>query len=561
MLLGGCYTGAQGSDPAFASGPGVSGDNADAGEEGGDDPEDDGEVPPPQNVEEVPQIGLRRLTAAEYDATLRDILRVEGSDSELLLPVDPRTPFDNDYTTQIPSETLIEATELLATDAADQLLEDPERLEALLPCSPAGPEDEECLAAFAQKFGRRALRRPLSAQEVDVLLHGDSGQGGAAEFAAEDEDFDLGVHTIVRALLQAPEFLYRVEIGEPVPGDDTLFRLDDWEMASRLSYLLWGSAPDDWMLDRAADGGISTPSDVREVASQMLDDPRALDRIDRFHSMWLGYETMPFGGELADAMKAETRALLQRVIFDEEGPWQDVFRAEETFVNDVLAEHYGLPLPSLEGGEWVPYGDVDRKGLLSHGTFLSNGGKFGDTSPVQRGLMVRTRVFCQPIPPPPAGVDPDEKPAEGICKEERYSAHSSGGCAACHVQIDPIGFGLENYGPLGAFREFEVDDPETPEDESTCSIGGDGELSGVGRFNGPAELADLAVDAGYLDTCVQKQLYRFILGRYELDDADIDYLEVVAAELGDDGFTFASMLMTFVGSDSFGYRRQAPLQE
>lgn len=564
LLSGGCYTGTHGSDATFGSGLGTAAGDTNGAESGTadeEDPEDEGEVPPPENGEEVPEIGLRRLTAAEYDATLRDILLVEDGDSELLLPVDPRTPFDNDYTTQIPSETLIEATELLASDAADQLLEDPDRLAALLPCSPSGPDDEACLEAFAEQFGRRALRRPLTVEDVDVLLHGDGAEGGAAEFAVQEGDFALGVHTIVRALLQAPEFLYRVEIGEPVPGDDTLYKLNDWEMASRLSYLLWGSSPDDWVLDRAADGGISKPSDVQDVARQMLEDPRALERIERFHAMWLGYETLPFGGDLADAMNAETSALMRRVIFEEERPWQDLFRSEETFVNDLLAEHYGLPQPGTDEGAWVPYGEVDRQGLLSHGTFLSNGGKFGDTSPVQRGLMIRTRVFCETIPPPPAGVDPDEEPSEGICKEDRYAEHSSGGCAGCHLLIDPIGFGLENYGPLGAFREYEVDDPETPDDESTCRISGDGKLSGIGEFNGPAELSDLAVDAGFIDTCVQKQLYRFILGRYELSDADIDYLEVVADELGDDGFTFASMLMAFVGSDGFGYRREAPLQD
>ncbi len=552
LLLGGCYAGKHSQDTLGGDEP--------HGDEAGldsDDAGDDDDIPAPDNEADVAMVGLRRLTAAEYDATVRDILLDEHSNSALLLPVDPRTPFDNDYTTQIPSETLIEATELLAADAADRLLDDPGRIAALLPCSPAGPDDVSCLAAFAEQFGRRALRRPLTPQEVETLLHGNGTFGGPADFAADGDDFGLGVHTLVRALLQAPEFVYRVEVGQPVEGEDGLFKLGDFEMASRLSYLLWGSAPDDWMLDRAQEGTLSNPQEVREVAEQMLDDPRAFDRVARFHAMWLSYETLPFGGALADAMKAETRALLQRVIFEDDRPWQDVFRSDETFVNDVLAEHYGLAEPDRPDGGWVPYGDGGRQGLLSHGTFLSNGGKFGDTSPVQRGLMVRTRVFCQDIPPPPAGVDPDEAPADGICKQERYAAHSAGGCASCHAQIDPIGFGLENYGPLGAYRDFEVDDPETVEDESTCSIAGDGELSGIGTFNGPAELANLALDAGYLDACVQQQLYRFIVGRYELHPSDIEYLQAVRAELGDDDFTFRALLLTFVGSDTFGYRRAA----
>lgn len=192
LVSSGCYSGMQAQDSLGASDAGSAGDAGDAdGDDDGDDGASDDGAPPPENVEEVARIGLRRLTSAEYDATLRDILLDEESNSELLLPVDPRTPFDNDYTTQIPSETLIEATELLAADAADRLLEDPTRMASVLPCAPTGPEDEACLQAFAEQFGRRALRRPVTPEEIELLLHGDSGQNGAAEFAADEGDFGL----------------------------------------------------------------------------------------------------------------------------------------------------------------------------------------------------------------------------------------------------------------------------------------------------------------------------------------------------------------------------------
>jgi hypothetical protein len=561
MMSGGCYGGLHERDDA-ASGTEGSADGDGSGGADAGDASDDGSAEPPAAADEVPIVGLRRLTAAEYDATIRDILLDDESGATLLLPTDPRTPFDNDYADQIPSETLVEAAELLATDAADRLIDDPARISSLLPCSPSSPTDEACMQAFAQQWGRRALRRPPTAEEVTLWLHGEGGGGGAIEIADEQGDFAWGVHTLVRTLLQDPEFLYRVELGTPVTGDPTLFRLGDFEIATRLSYFLWGSAPDDWMLDRAELGTLSTPAEVREVATMMLADDRALERVDRFHAMWLGYESMPFGGQVALDMKQETKSLVQRVVFDEDRPWQDLFRSTETFLTDTLAEHYGLPAPDAATGAWVDYGDSGRQGLLSHGTFLSIGAKFGDTSPVQRGLAVRTRVFCQVIPPPPPGVDPDQQPGgpAAICKEDRYAAHSAGGCAGCHAQLDPVGFGLEGYGPTGQFRAFEADDPDTVEDESLCAISGSGELVGVGAFSGPAQLADLALSERYLDECVQQQLMRFVNGRFELDEIDEAYLESVRAQVGDGDFTFRTLLLEMVGSETFGYRREEAVQ-
>ena len=559
LLGAGCYSGL--SDPSGAGQDGT--DGADGGNDGDgdgddDDDDDDDDAEPPEDADQVAAIGLRRLTAAEYDATIRDLLLDDESDAALLLPADAFTPFDNDYTTQLPSEALVEAAELLAADAAGRLLADAPRMDELLPCVPAGPDDEACLREFVTTFGRRALRRPLTDAEIEVYLHGDDGTEGAVELAADAGDFGIGVYAVVAAMLQDVEFLYRVEVGTPVEGDDTIFRLDDFEIGARLSYLLWGSLPDDWMLDRAEAGNLHEPDDVREVATMMLTDERALDRIDRFHALWLGYDSMPFGGDLATAMREETRGLLNRVIFQDDNAWQELFRSSETFVSDLLAEHYELPLPGSETPTWVDYGDSGRQGLLSHGTFLSNGGKFGDTSPVQRGLMVRTRVFCQDVPPPPPGVDVDQPPQgeAALCKEERYAVHSEGGCASCHDQIDPIGFGLEQYGPLGRLRQFEVDNPDTPEDETVCEISGQGELEGIGTFSGPAELADLALEAGYLDACVQQQLYRFLVGRYELSAMDAAFINEAADRLGDGDFTFRSLVLEYVGDETFGYRKE-----
>ncbi|HET6585137.1 MAG TPA: DUF1588 domain-containing protein, partial [Nannocystaceae bacterium] len=247
---------------------------------------------------------------------------------------------------------------------------------------------------------------------------------------------------------------------------------------------------------------------------------------------------------------------LERVVFDEQRPWFDIFRLDETFVNDTLAEHYGLPLPGSDTPEWVQYDSPDRRGLLAHGAFLSVGGKFNDTSPVQRGLLIRTRLFCQDIPPPPPDVDVDQAPVGAVCKEDRYANHRMGGCAGCHSQLDPVGFGLENYDAQGRYRSHELDNPDTPDDESQCVISGDGEIVGIGTFSGPAELGALAIDAGLLDGCVVKQLYRYAIGRQEIDVLDQAFIDAVVLAVGGGEFRLDDVLLQFVGTQAFGYRRE-----
>lgn len=540
VALGGCYDGLGDHE-----GPGDAVDSQ--GSEGADGG-DDGGAEPPQNAEQVAPIGLRRLTSYEYDNTLRDLLLDETRASNLLLPEDLRMPFDNDYTLQVPSTALIEAADLLAADAAARLLADPQKRDTVIGCTPTGPDDAACFESFVTSFGRRAFRRPLTDGEVAglVSLHADSVESG---------DFYVGVDTVLRTILQSPSFMYRVELGQPVEGEPGLFRLTGHEVATRLSYLVWGTLPSDDLLDAAEAGDLDDAEGISETLDGMLEDPRAVDRISRFHALWMGYENLPVSYEIATQMQAETRALMQRVIFDEQLPWQDLLRMDETFIGPTLAEHYGLPAPSGSGPEWVPYGDSGRMGLFSQGSFLSLGSANGDTSPVQRGILVQTRLFCQDIPPPPPDLDVnvDEPPGdpETQCKIERYAAHQVAGssCNGCHAAIDPIGFGLEAYDMTGRFREHDDGRPE-------CPISGDGEVAGVGTFNGPKQLAELAIESGMLNRCVATQLYRFAIGRYELDELDENFLDAMTESIGEDDFRFDELLRQFVASDTFRFRRQ-----
>lgn len=482
--------------------------------------------------------GITRLSRSEYRHTLLDLTGIDpGADVEFL-PEDTVTPFDNDYTTQVPSQALVEAARAIASRAADAVLADRTRRDALLGCAPSGPGDEACLRQLITRFGRRAIRRPLSGEEVDELA-------GLSSHAIEAGDFDVGVSLVLKVLLQHPELLYRVEIGEPVDGGAR--RLNAFELASRMSFFLWGSGPDDALLDRAERGALETPGDVREEAARMLADRRAVARVQRFHAQWLGYDQIRHAADLAASMRAESDALVERVVFGGQA-WDEIFRAEESFLDDTLAEIYGLPAPGEPA--WVSLGDTGRRGILSHASFLSGGTKFGDTSPVLRGILVRERLLCQDIPPPPPEVNTDEPPADAdpdACKEERYAMHRTGGCAGCHSRIDPIGFGLERYDGQGRFRLHDVGRPE-------CEIAGDGALEDLdATFHGPAELAGVLLDSGHLDDCAMEHLYRFTVGRdaRAVDDAAVASL---SSRFEGSGGRLEDVLLDLVSSEAFRHR-------
>jgi hypothetical protein len=489
--------------------------------------------------------GLHRLSRIEYDNTLADLLGDKTRSGFASLPEDVSDPFDNDFSTQLVSGALIASAESLAAAAATRALADPTRRSALVGCTPSGAGDQGCLETFVRAFGRRAFRRPLTDEEV-------AGYLGLSAFAVEANDFYVGVELVLRALLQDPSFLYRVEVGTAVAGKDGLYRLGDYEIGARLSYFLWGSTPPDRLLDMAASGALSTESGRRAAATELLADPRGVARIQQFHAFWLAYDQLPLAADIAAAMRAETDALVARVVFERRGDYFDLFNATETFVNDTLAAHYGLPLPGSTTGAWVAYGANPRRGILSHGTLLAAGAKFDDTSPTLRGVFVRNRLLCQTIPPPPPTVAVDQPPptTSSPCKVDRYAAHRSGGCAGCHNQTDPIGFGLENYDRTGAYRTADKDNPQ-------CTISGDGEVVGLGTFNGPAELASLIAGSGNLESCLVTQLYRMALGRREAD-ADAPTLAKFTDGFKQNGRAFDKLLVDLVADPAFIHRQLEP---
>jgi hypothetical protein len=489
--------------------------------------------------------GLRRLTAHEYRRVVLDLFGIAGLPAGELLGEESRTPFDNDIERQEPSQQLIEGADALAAMIVAELLADPERRDAVVGCVPAETADAACLRAMVSSVGRRALRRPLPSDEVDAYVK------TTLPHATESGDFYVAVASALRALLQSPEFLYRVEVGEPTDVPEVA-RLTSYEMATRLSFLLWGTTPDEELSQLADADALGTKGQLVQQAERMLDDPRARAQIQRFHALWLRYESLPHEAELAASMQQESRALIDRVVVDGRRPWTDTMLAEETLVNERLAELYQLVAPSGGLWEWVSYGDSPRRGIVSHGSVLSAAPSFeGDTSPMQRGIYIKQTFLCEELPPPPPNLDIDEPPPQlaGTCRSEwLLGEHSVGGCAACHATIDSIGMGLQAFDLQGKLREQEAGRPE-------CVVDGMGAIDGE-PFQHASGLARALVDRGGLPSCLAKQLFRFAMGRYHLDAEDGAFLAKAGATL-DNEARFHELLLDFVASDAFRHRLQS----
>lgn len=492
----------------------------------------------------------RRLSRSEIDNTVRDLLGDATNPAGKFLQEDEYTPFDNDYSRQMASAALIDSLEATADDVAARVLA-PANRSRIVPCTPSGPGDAACFRQVIETVGQRLFRRPLSEQEITAYL---TLQSYATENnPAVSHDFYTAVALMLRSMLQDPEFLYRIEIGTPTK-DPAVLHLNGYEIATRLSFLVVGSSPDDKLLDLAKADALSDANQRRTEAIRLLADPRARDQLHRFHAMWLGYRAIPQTANLIAAFNLETTKLIDRVIFDAPASYLTLFSSPDSYLNDLLADQYGLPHPA--GGEgWVPYGTSGRAGILSHGSVLAAFSKFSDTSPTQRGIFVQTRLLCNTVLPPPANVNVDQPPpaTASVCKLDRYAAHrASATCGACHNNLDPIGYGLENYDIGGRYRTHDDGHPE-------CVLPGQGELPGYGTFSGPAELGQKLIDSGKLEQCFVQHLLRYAVGR-ALRPEETGEVETLMGSFKASDHSLTELLLSFVASDRFALRQEDPVQ-
>ncbi|MCA9689268.1 MAG: DUF1592 domain-containing protein [Myxococcales bacterium] len=523
FVITGCRSG--GSDEGQAE------DSADStgstGDGDGDDTAGDGDGDPGSMTDPGYKLPARRLSHFEYQNTLRDLFpHIQVPQIEM--PADPSSEgFDNDGEALVPSTVLIEHYDNTAREIARLATDD---LPTLLGCDPA--DGEVCAEDFVRRFGERAFRRPLTDQEVADF----------SVFYAEppgDADFRAGTELTLQLFLQSPQFLYRLEIpaeGDELPGPGEFAPIGAYELASRMSYFLWSSMPDDELRAAAGSGGLASTADIEAQARRMLADPKAKDAFLHFHEQWFDLgrvdtvSKLPeanFDDATRDAAKQEARMFVEHVIFDEQGTLGDLLTSTRTFVNDRLAGLYGVAAPAPDTWVEVELDPSQRAGFMTQIAFLSGHGHPLNPSPVLRGVYSLKDVLCWPLGAPPpvaAAMMIPEAPPDQTNRETYDNLTSADECAFCHDIINPVGFTFEHYDTLGQWRDV----------DNNQAVDASGHFQDLSFANAPDMMGQLA-DYPDVHRCVSKKWLRFaygggrvlldpdILGETEAAFAEVDY--------------------------------------
>ncbi len=442
------------------------------------------------------------------------------------------------------------------------------------------PSDPAARSAIARKFladfVRRAYRRPATKEDVDKLVHyADLAQG-------QGETFQQGVEYAMTAAMCSPKFLFRIETDIPgvtnavrttakTPGKSGLktaglkadagkFFLNDYALASRLSYFLWSTMPDEELFNLAAKGRLQDPLVLTAQAKRMLKDPRSRALSDNFAGQWLQLRSLDsvspdpqrftgFDDGLRQDMKTETEMFFQAIV-REDRSILDFLDARYTFLNEPLAKHYGIA--GVQGGDFrrVTLTGDQRGGILTQASLLTVTSNPTRTSPVKRGKWVMENLLGTPLPPAPPGVPPlsdDNKgPLVGTLRQRMEQHRANPACATCHARMDPIGFGLENYDAVGKWR---VADGDTPVDAS-------GVLPDGSKFSGPAQLKQVLMRKQTLFVhCLADKLMTYALGR-GLERTDRCNLDDIVKSTQKDGDRFSALVAAIVQSHPFREQRR-----
>ena len=413
---------------------------------------------------------------------------------------------------------------------------------------------EEVARASLRRLANRAYRRPSTPEEVEGLM-------GLFRMVRRDGgSFEEAMRVAVQAILVSPNFLFRVEYGSaPDPGLAGDIRpLTDWELASRLSYFLWSSMPDEALFRAAFEGRLQDPEELARQARRMLQDPRASRFIERFAGQWLQIQNLDtanpdpgrfpdFDDELRLAMRRETELFFGAIV-REDRSILDLLDADYTFLNGRLAAHYGIP--GVEGPEFRRVdlsGDPRRGGVLTQASILTITSNPTRTSPVKRGKYILDQILGAPIPPPPPDVpELEEGPELTGTLRERMEQHSTNpSCASCHKRMDPLGFGFENFDAVGRWRDT---DGEAPIDAS-------GTLPGGESFAGPGDLkALLRARSDDFARTLAENLMTYALGR-GLEYYDQCAVDRILADLDGHEYRFGRLVADIVSSDAFRKRK------
>jgi hypothetical protein len=416
-------------------------------------------------------------------------------------------------------------------------------------------EDDNCAESILSTVMRRAYRRPVAKADVDESM-AFYRKGRAAG------NFDLGITMALTAVLTNPEFLIRVESDPKKIPAGGVYRISDLELASRLSFFLWSSIPDDELLDVAAQGKLSQPGELERQARRMLADRRSLNLATNFAGQWLRLRNMDavqpsgnlfrdFDDNLRQAFRKETELFFDSVLREDRNV-STLIKSDYTFLNERLAKHYGIP--NVYGSRFRRVAlapNSKRGGLLRHGSVLSVTSYATRTSPVLRGVLVLRNIVGAPPPAPPPDVPAlDESTmAANLPMRQRLAAHRSNpACASCHRTIDPVGFALENFDAVGHWRDLEVEDQPV---DATGALPGDKEFRGIDGL----EDALLRRPELFVATLTEN-LLTFALGR-GVEYYDAPAVRKIVRDAEKNGYRFSSLILGIVKSVPFQMRRAA----
>lgn len=445
-------------------------------------------------------------------------------------------------------QDLVAMSEGLAITAIDNI-------DQLLPCDPNVDGEVPCAEAFVATFGERAFRRPLtSAEQAAFMTLFDNVRNDVDEALT----FNESIGVVVQAFLLSPQLMYLVEQGTPVDGTPDVVALTSWELASRLSYLLWNMPPDDALRAAAADGSLLDDAVLHTHAVRLMDDPRSTVATVNFVQEWFGVAGAFFNDRvdntLAHAFNEEF-ALNVEHLLQNGGDVEDLLSFDETYVNAALADHYGIvPNPSVDDDDWVrtPLPSDRSGGLLTTAVFAAATAHASNhTSFIHRGKVVRERLLCGELGTPDPtflGQDP-MLPDDATVRQKLDARMEMSPCGDCHILMDPIGIGMEDLDEQGRFRSVYNNGHDVDVTGEVLFISG---LDPA--FHGTNELAAKLAPSEVFADCAADQWLRYVVGRRHLDNLDclVERLHIRQAELGGD---LRAMMLAAISSDAFRHRQ------
>ncbi len=496
---------------------------------------------------------LRRLSNAEYRNTVADLLGDNAATETMIASATQTFPSETESLGFRNNADYLGVSTLVAQgymDAATQFLDPIATNKTLLTCTPTPGAELDCGKTFLGNLGKRVFRRPLSDAEMtqySTLF--------STSFKAFD--FDTAVRSAAFAMLQSPNFLYRVEYGAAQSGAYT--QPTAYEMANRLSYLFWQSMPDQALFDAADAGQLSTPDQIKIQAQRMLADPKS-SRLLEYFDQWLGTDTLNttfvrdatlypnLDNNLVPLLQQETRAFVSDVLSRPDGSLTDLLTAPYTFANAELAKHYGFT--GVTGTDFTRIDAPGRAGVLTQGMLLARD-KPTRTSIVRRGLKIRLDVLCEKVnaPPPNVNVNLDTTDTTGLTQRARLEQHRlNASCSGCHDLMDPIGVVFEGFDAVGRART--LDEQGQPVDTTSALSN---TLDANGPMNNPTDLGQLLAKSEEVKSCYVTKSFRFFYGR-DVDTPDACSIAQLLTSFKGNAYSLSELLVALTQTDAFLYR-------